>query len=220
MSSQAYTERSSEITSCPRRRAAALARLPLALLPLVWAPVASPVPDAPGAAPDTAAGGGIEVVVEGVVEAPMLLVRSVLLDLEGLGDWFPATEDWTVLRREPDSALVYGRQVLPWPVRDRDYVVRYRWRDTPEGEFALLAESVTGVGPAPREDAVRVLRLRSEWRIRAEGPARTAVRYHYAGDLGGSLPDWVARIGWQSQTGRVIDGLAEAVERVRPDGEL
>ena len=53
-------------------------------------------------------------------------------------------------------ALVYGRQALPWPVRDRDYVVRYRWRDAPDEEFALIAESVTDEGPPPRDDVLRV----------------------------------------------------------------
>lgn len=162
---------------------------------------------------------GLEVEVVGQIEAPMAEVVATLLDLDGFGRWFPNTEEWEVLERTPDSALAYGRLSLPWPVDDRDYVVRYSW--SPETEpkpFRLLSEVAPSVGPAVPEGVVRVEEMATEWEIAPLGTG-TRVRYVYTGSPGGMLPDWVFEIGWEMQTGILIDALAEEVERRRTLGD-
>lgn len=154
----------------------------------------------------------IEVEVADVIEAGVPAVRSVLLDLEGFGRWFPATAEWRVLDRpEPGRATVYGRQALPWPVADRDYVVEYRWGDE-EGVFVLSAVALGRADPAAPPSVVRIERMRTEWRVEST-PGGAAVRYRYQGDVGGRLPEWVARTGWRSRTPVVIERLREEVER-------
>lgn len=154
----------------------------------------------------------IEVEVAGLVAAPLVRVRAVLLELEGFGGWFPATDEWRVLDRpEPQRATVYGRQALPWPVSDRDYVVAYRWGDE-DGAFWLRATALAGAEPGPRRGVVRVERMETEWWIEST-PGGTAVRYRYRGDAGGRLPGWVARVGWRSRTPIVIERLREEVLR-------
>lgn len=156
----------------------------------------------------------IEVEVVGLVAAPESEVRAVLLDLEGFGRWFPATAEWRVLGRSADGVVrVYGRQALPWPVSDRDYVVEYRAGEA-DGGFTLVAVALdTDEPPAPR-GVVRVARMRTEWRIRP-GSGGTEVSYRYEGDVGGRIPDWAARAGWRSRTPIVIDRLREELSRRR-----
>lgn len=154
----------------------------------------------------------IQVEVRGIVEAPLGAVRSVLLDLEGFGRWFPATGAWRVLARTAeDAARVYGRQTFPWPVADRDYVVDYRWWDE-AGAFVLLATALTDAEPTSPEGVVRVERMRTEWRV-AAAPNGTAVRYRYEGESLGPVPDWVARASWRSRTPLVIEGLRDELSR-------
>ncbi len=167
-------------------------------------------------APGGAAGQPTEaqsvVAVVGTLDAPFATVREVLLDLEGFSRWFPPLGAWRVLARDEEGARVHGVQALPWPVRDRDYVVRYRgWEDW-EGAFFLEATGLPGAAPPPAEGVVRLEDLRSEWRLRAT-PAGTEARDRYAGSPGGALPEWVSRIGWQSRTRAVVDGLRREVER-------
>ncbi len=76
----------------------------------------------------------LDIEVAGEIAFSLKEVSDVLLDLEGSQRWFPALQEWRVLSRGKEKALVYGRQELPWPLRDRDYVVEYRWRGK-EGEF-------------------------------------------------------------------------------------
>ena len=154
----------------------------------------------------------MQVEVTGTLAAEPEAVRAVLLDLEGFARWFPALDEWRVLSREPGTALVYGRQALPWPVSDRDYVVRYRWEDRPNGTFRLEAVGRPDEGPAPGPDAVRLQRLRSEWRIGPNVGGGTRASYRYEGESG-PLPSWVSRLAWRSQTRAVLDGLADEVER-------
>ena len=179
----------------------------VAMAALVLGGTARAQAGAEGAAP-------LEVEVSGVVEAPLAAVREVLLDLEGFAAWFPALGEWRVLSRDERSARVYGRQQLPWPVADRDYVVRYRWWEAEGGAFVLEAVADPTDAPPPRAGVVRLERVRSEWRLEPDGE-RTRARYRYRGHPGGSLPEWVARVGWRAHTGRVLEGLADEVARRR-----
>ena len=156
----------------------------------------------------------LRVEATGRIAAPFDRVRATLLDLDAFAGWFPALAEWRVLSRRDGEALVYGRQALPWPVRDRDYIVRYRWWTDPDGIFHLEATSQPDAEVAPSEAAVRLERLRSEWLLEDAGDA-TDARYVYEGSAAGTLPGWVARIGWRRHTGIVIDALAVEVERRR-----
>jgi len=156
----------------------------------------------------------VEVEVAGTVDAAAGDVVAVLMDLERFAEWFPSLSRWQVLERDDETALVYGRQDLPWPVADRDYVVEYRWTTQPDGAFRLDAEGRSGVGPSPQADTVRLEQLHSVWLVRPEG-VRAAVRYVYRGAPGGRLPDWVSRIGWRSHAGILLEQLeAETLRRV------
>ncbi|MDG2305571.1 MAG: hypothetical protein P8R42_13200 [Candidatus Binatia bacterium] len=150
--------------------------------------------------------------VIGKIDAPLAAVRKTLLDLDGFGAWFPSTDEWRVLARTQESATVHGRLGLPWPVDDRDYVARYSWADTEDRGFVLEAVAVVDAAPKPADGVVRVEEMHTTWNLEPLG-TETAVRYVYAGSLGGRLPDWVARIGWEMQTGILMDALAEEVER-------
>lgn len=155
----------------------------------------------------------ITVEVVGEIAGSEAEVRETLLDLDGFGRWFPNTKEWSVLDRTNDGALVHGRLSLPWPLDDRDYVVEYTWSE-PEAPFVLSARASADRGPEPAEGVVRVDTMETTWELVPLGE-RTGVRYEYVGSAGGFLPDWVFQIGWEMQTGILIDALDEEVERRR-----
>lgn len=139
-------------------------------------------------------------------------LRDILLDLGEFGSWFPAIGEWRVLEQNSNSALVYGRQSLPWPIRDRDYVVRYRWWTLEDGSFYLEAIAKSAAAPRSPRGVVRIESMTTQWRLRS-GESGTETSYTYTGEVGGSLPDWVARIGWESRSDRVVQALAQEVAR-------
>jgi hypothetical protein len=156
---------------------------------------------------------GLAVTVEGEIDAHFMAVRAVLLDVEGLGAWFPGVDEWRVLERRADSMLVYGSQDLPWPVTDRDYVVRYRWEAPSRGLFALEARSERAEAMPRREGRVRVERMLTRWELAPAEGQRSRVRYVYEGGTGLPLPRWVARIGWERRAGAVVEALRTEVAR-------
>ena len=145
-----------------------------------------------------------------MIEASFDEVRGVLLDLEGFGRWFPRLREWRVLEHDGTAARVYGRQDFPWPVSDRDYVVRYRWWEGPDGAFFLEARGLAHAAPAAPEGVVRLESLRSLWTLKAEGP-HTHASYVYWGATAGRLLDWLARLDARGRTHDVLEGLAGEV---------
>lgn len=180
----------------------------LALAPLGLPALASAQADPPDPLPSA-------VVVARTLDAPLSRVRSVLMDLERFGDWFPSISEWSVLSRDGDSAVVYGRQSFPWPVRDRDYVVRYRWSPTGAEVFLLTALALADAAPRSPPRTVRAEDFRTEWRLEPTGAAgaQTLASYRYEGRDEGLFLRWAARLGWRSGAQRVLDGLAEELAR-------
>ncbi len=139
-------------------------------------------------------------------------MSDVLLDLDGFQRWFPALREWRVLSRGKENAVVYGRQALPWPLRDRDYVVEYRWRATHSAEFILTAVARPEADPPPRRGVLRLEEMTTEWRIIADGEETTA-RYTYRGLVDVPLPDRIVKTALETHSAAVIDALADEVAR-------
>jgi hypothetical protein len=150
--------------------------------------------------------------VAGIVPAPISEVRATLLDLEAFDGWFPGIGEWRVLFRDDSSARIYGAQLLPWPIDDRDYVVRYRWWTEASGAFHLESRAQRDAELQAVPGRVRIEDMRTEWRLQ-EGGGETEVVYVYEGRTGIPLPGWVLQLGWKGQTGRLLDALAREVAR-------
>ncbi len=146
------------------------------------------------------------------VDRPPARVREVLLDLEGFPRWIENLSEWRVLARDASGVRIYGRHALPWPLRDRDYVVRYAWRSEPGDRFVLEARSVDAP-PTARDGVVRLVRVYSRWEVDPDGPAASRVRYTYNGELGGRVPGFLVESAWRSQAPRSLQRLTEEVAR-------
>jgi hypothetical protein len=169
----------------------------LALVTVVWLiPVAAPA----------GADEPLVVVVDGVLDASPADVRRVLLDLDEFAEWFPWLAEWRVLSKTDSGAQVYGRQDVPWPGRDRDYVAQYRWWSEEEVFFLEAVGTPDAVPPAPR-GVDRVEQFRSEWRIEPDESGGTRARYTAEGPLAGPVRRLLDRYAWRRHSRRVLDGL-------------
>ncbi len=128
------------------------------------------------------------------IEQPADAVREVLKDLERFPEWADRLHTWEVLAREGDATLVYGRHDVPWPIADRDYVVRYRCGGGDDA-FFLEARSVESSERPVPEGVVRIADLHTLWEVTpAPEPSASVVRYTYRGGLGGRVPEWVQEL--------------------------
>ncbi len=123
---------------------------------------------------------------EGDIDAPIERVIAHLTDFDLLRRIVPRLAELRILSRGSDEALLYFRFDLPWPISDRDWTSRYRWRREGDG-FVMTWSDVGDRGPPPGKP-VRVSPLRGTWELSPRGPGRTHARYVSLENLGGKLP--------------------------------
>jgi len=139
---------------------------------------------------------------EGVIAAPIDRVVAHLVDFASLGKWMPRVADLRVIERGSDEALVYFRFDLPWPISDRDWTLRYRWRRDGD-RFIMTWTDANDRGPPPTR-AVRPSPLRGYWELQATPTGATFARYVFLSELGGSLPRAVAdETAWKQPLGSI-----------------
>lgn len=142
----------------------------------------------------------------GEVAADPERVLAVLQDIDSHTRWMPDLSESRVVREAENEVWVYRVQDAPWPVSDRDVVVRSRLKVLEPGkDLRIDFDSVTVDEISPNRGIVRIPHLRGHYRIQALAPGRSRVLYEVDVDLGGTLPDWLAaRVGRENPVGTLV----------------
>lgn len=90
--------------------------------------------------------------------------------------------------------IIYNVTDLPWPMSDRDVVIRQSTRVDKKGrvitKFSSTPDDATWV---PRsEETVRMMNLKGSWTLESLDINITKVTYVIKTDIGGSIPKWMA----------------------------
>ncbi|MDP6933283.1 MAG: hypothetical protein QGG40_10225 [Myxococcota bacterium] len=140
----------------------------------------------------------------GTIDAPVATIARLLEDHAGYPRIFTRITESRVL--EPN--VVHLTLDMPYPVANRDYVVRYD-RST-EGQEQVYRFQAVEHPDAPLGEAVRLIHAGGEWRISAAEGNRTTVAYTWCGELRGDFPDWALPRAWGVQGNEVMDWLQAA----------
>lgn len=97
-------------------------------------------------------------------------------------------------RRSPlDRDLIFQTD-MPWPVADREAVVRGRsWNPPGTSDTVIRFENAPTLLP-PNEDYVRFPAFNARFDFHWLGGHRVQVTYELVADPGGYIPDWIANI--------------------------
>jgi hypothetical protein len=136
---------------------------------------------------------------QGKVHGNVLQVLSMMLDVKTVPRWAFGVDDAQLVKRnDVRSEVIYLYSDIPWPVRDRDMIVR---RDTevikPGEEFRINLQCRPEARPEV-DGVVRVKKCTSSFHLRKVDAEHTQVDYVMSLDPGGHLPDWVS--GFVSKT--------------------
>jgi hypothetical protein len=158
-------------------------------------------------------GGGT--LVRGRTELPHSAseVAAILRDLEGFAHWIPSLSTWKVIEKSETEAIVYARHNLAWPMDDRDYCVRYTWKEAPSGGYTLRAKATKDRAPPPEDGVIRLEHVQSEWVVAPSGTDRSSVTYTYYGELGGSIPQSIETEAWKREPPKVFEALTKEIDR-------
>jgi hypothetical protein len=131
----------------------------------------------------------------GVIDASVYEVFAVIADVDNQTHWMESCVEARRLKRESQSvSYAYNRTDAPWPVSDRDVVVRAEMIIVEPGKevhqrFKSVASDLMG----PVRGVVRMPRLEGHYKLRVLGPDRTRVEYQVDADPGGRLPKWLVK---------------------------
>lgn len=153
----------------------------------------------------------------GEIDAGLFEVLAVISDIPEQVRWMHDCVESRLLRREAgEVSLLYNRTTAPWPVSDRDVVLRTETiLIEPLEHAAVRFSNVSDPGTPEIDGFVRIPRLLGEYDLVALSPTRTRVTYTLDLDPGGSIPGWVAARTARETPLRTLLGLKNQVDATR-----
>jgi hypothetical protein len=115
-----------------------------------------------------------------------------ICDFDGYPAWVPRCREAKVLARISDNEFIaYMIFKSPWPVADRDCVVRVRIdRDQTTGTV-LIRETSEPKYVNRKSNVIRIEQLFSTWRITTQAGGGLMVINENSTNPGGTIPDWL-----------------------------
>lgn len=126
---------------------------------------------------------------EGVMPVATEEIVELLSSADRFKTWFPETLESSGVEVDSDTLLHYSVLDMPWPVADRDNVLKSTLkRDDKTGVVEIFLEAAPkGMPNVP--GLVRVHRASGYWRLEPRGANTTFVRFDMHLDPGGKLPE-------------------------------
>ncbi len=156
---------------------------------------------------------------ERVLDATLGEVMALLRDADYNDRWVYRSGGARIIAEEGSArAWVYGIVDAPWPMADRDTVVRFDYRQDPSS--AVIIIDITNLPDylPPEPGRVRVPDFGGFWRL-APATGGVAVTYQVRGAPGGMVPVWLANRAARLSVRRTLQNMPDAVARYRGRGD-
>ena len=126
------------------------------------------------------------------VDAPLAAVVALLRDKSVAPEWIAYCADSFVIEAPSETeALTYTWNAMPWPVRDRELVMRVRWfRDAGSGVVRMEARAEAAGGPSVAE-RIRITDARTGWTLAPNGDGSVDVEFRSHVDPASPVPAWL-----------------------------
>jgi hypothetical protein len=154
---------------------------------------------------------------EGDVDAPILVVGSVLIDEKHAPEWVDSVVEVRLLRRISDvEQVTYTHISTPFILSDRESVTRERLVVDPVKQ-SLVINIVSVDDPlAPKTGRVRVRLDQGSFSLASiDGGRRTHVIAEIHADPGGNIPSWIVNTFQKSWGFNTLTNLRKQVRRSR-----
>lgn len=149
---------------------------------------------------------------EALINADLEVCRRVIDDTEKHTVWRPDCIESIQISKKGTTKIEYSRTKAPWPVSDRDVLVKTVIDESKE----KVVYNFTGVNDpnlVPLKDGVvRITQITGKWIFARKGKD-TLVTYQAKIDPGGSLPAWLANSTAVDQPFKSLQGLKEMVKK-------
>lgn len=134
----------------------------------------------------------------GIIQGEISHVLAVIMDAEHATEWAEGADECKLLRTiNPRDHIIYTRTDTPWPVSDRDIVMRRTVEIIKPGQEFRVRMTCAPKEKPVIDGVVRVVDCDSHFYLRRESDSRTFMEYQINLDPGGSLPEFLVK--WASK---------------------
>jgi len=154
--------------------------------------------------------------IKGVVrvKATLNAVMALLKDAQFNREWVYRSGGASILQEAGYAqAYVYGVVDAPYPMRDRDTVVRFDYHQDQETKEITVTITNFPAFIAEKADLVRVPRMGGFWHLKPEKDGWVKVTYQVYGDPGGWIPVWLANRAAVMSVQETLRNMTSAVSR-------
>jgi START domain-containing protein len=154
---------------------------------------------------------------EGLIDAPVWKVASVLLDTRRAPEWVEdLTESRVVRQLRPDSYIEYNHLHLPLFIKDREFVSEVQIEVDAAARSVTLVYRPTDTGDVPLSHNVRGQIRSGAFRAQSRGEGQgTDLLAELDCDPRGAIPAWVVNLFQKSWPRNTLEGIRRQV--AKPD---
>ena len=136
------------------------------------------------------------------------LILALLGDSDRFKTWFPNTPESKLVERDGNVSVQYSVMEAPWPVSDRDNVLRsVTSHDDETGRINIQVAAAPDAYPE-QQGRVRVKKAKGSWVLEPLSDSKTRVTFQMHLEPGGGIPEWLTNA-------RVVDSPFEALTNMR-----
>ena len=130
----------------------------------------------------------------GYVDVEWHNVLAFLNDVENNDTWmYGCTESRILSSGELGTFILYHRTGAPWPLWDRDVVIKTKLLKHSDGKFEVRLQSVEDERMPEQDGIVRMPRLVGSYLLKPE-ENRTRIAFEIDVEPGGSVPIWLVKM--------------------------
>ena len=161
-----------------------------------------------------------------ILDAPLKTLLTVLADAELVPDWIPVIGNAELLQdTNPDGAsITYMVTKFPWPIRNRDAVVRTVTEYEPNSNTVTMESSGLSGYVEEKDGIIRTPTTYTRWKIHPLEDGKLHVEIITHSDPRGRFPKWLANLivtrTPKSMFSRLAKTIDAEVERNRPFDEI
>lgn len=132
--------------------------------------------------------------VECTIEASLSQLTAVLLDIPASDEWVYSTKFCRVQKMLSPNELIYHSEIeVPWPVSNRDFVVRIKLEQDSSKILTVSGENLPQY-LNEQEGVVRIMHTVSHWAATPRGNNYVDIVFTLHVDPGGLLPAWLINL--------------------------
>ncbi|NJN47507.1 MAG: START domain-containing protein [Candidatus Competibacteraceae bacterium] len=148
------------------------------------------------------------------VQAPLAGVVALLQDAEANIEWVYHSGGVRVLQQVSErEAYVYAITEAPWPISDRDAVIRFSLQQNPHNRMVTITMSGHPDYLAPQQSYVRMPVFEGFWQLTPLSNGRVEIVCQLHAEPGGFIPDWLANSAAQKAAYQTLVNLRNIISR-------